>query len=480
MKRESFWVRGGWVAAVLIALALPGSAETKSLLILHTNDLHARIRPGHDSLGGMPYVSGYIHQVREQRQDVLALDAGDVTEKGDMLSFMTHNTIMYEAMNEAGYDAAVPGNHDMRDPLYLGDGIEAAPKISFVCMNCFRENPRIKPSDIFTVNGVRVAVIGLTVKTGDDANSTVNDSDLLERLVKEVGRVTPLSDIQVILCHLGSKTCLEIAKRVPDVDLYVSGHTHELLEKPIYTDSGAMIVQTGEYAQHVGRVDLQVDVDTDKIVQADVSLVTMDHSAIPCDKKLLEHIEERTQAVCPEAKRVITRCDNAMDSDALGPLAAEALRRSAKADVSLFSAPFMFRADFPKGDINIGDIFLAGGFRGYKIITVPLTGKEIESYLSPKPTAEKTDQSWAGFEAKIERDKTGSAWKINSSLEPEKHYSVVIPALEWEKRFPQAAAGNAVQPCSFSFTDSVVDYITANIPKETALDAYVKSMPGNN
>jgi 2',3'-cyclic-nucleotide 2'-phosphodiesterase (5'-nucleotidase family) len=482
MMKKSVFVRGWFAAAIVAAMALPGLAETKTVLVLHTNDLHARIRPSRFDLGGMPYISGYIHQVREGRKDVLVLDAGDVTEKGDMLSYMTHNSVMYEAMNRAGYDAATPGNHDMRDPLYLGEGVKAAPNVSFVCMNCIQKEgiPRFEASKIFTVNGVRVAVIGLTVKTGDESDSTLNDGDCMKRLATEVDRVGPLSDVQILLCHLGSKACLKISKNVPELDLFVSGHTHELLKKPVRTDSGALIVQAGEYANHVGRVELKVDVESHKVEQADVSVVDMDQKVVPCDKELTALIETREKAVCPEAGRVIARCDENMPGTALGQLVAEALHRSAGTDVSLFNAPYVFRADLPKGDVNIGDIFLAGGFRGYKMVTTSLTGKEIESYLAPGLTKGKPNESWHGFDAKIER--ADGKWKVTSSLDPNKKYSVVIAALEWEKQYApdnSGAEGKVLEPCTFTFTDSVVDYITAKVPKEISLNAYVKSMPKN-
>ncbi len=480
MRGFPLYVRAWFVAGLLAAAAFPVVAESRSIVILHTNDLHARIRPGHYGLGGMPYVSGYIHQVREQRRDVLVLDAGDVTEKGDMLSFMTHNSVMYEAMDEAGYDAATPGNHDMRDPLYLDEGVKNAPHTAFVCMNCFRQDgsPRFAPSKIFTVNGVRAAVVGLTVKTGDDSDSTLNDADCMNRLAEEIDRVEPLSDIQILLCHLGSRACLKIAERVPAVDLFVSGHTHELLATPVRADSGALIVQAGEYANNVGRVELRVDLESHRLTQADVSVVKMDHDAIPCDNKLLAVIGTREKTVCPEAGRVVARCDETLRGTDLGPLAAAALRRSAKTDVCLFNGPYIFRADLPKGDINIGDVFLAGGFRGYRMITVSLTGKEIEVFLTPRPDKEEADESWDGFGASVE--KVRGEWKVSSSLDPLKHYSAVIPALEWKERgTDNGTAGKGAVPCPVTFTESMVDYITANIPKEVSLNAYLKTMPGN-
>ncbi len=105
------------VARVALFLSLVASvacfAETGTVLILHTNDMHDHVRPGYDGVGGVPYVAGYIESVKAERKDAIVLDAGDVMEKGDMLSFETESGVMYEAMGKIGYTAATVGNHDL-------------------------------------------------------------------------------------------------------------------------------------------------------------------------------------------------------------------------------------------------------------------------------------------------------------------------------------------------------------------------------
>src|SRR4030095_1362900 len=96
----------------LFFAAVAGAAETARLLILHTNDLHDHVRAGSNGVGGLPYISGYVKQVRAERADVLLLDAGDVTEKGDLVAFKTHSVMTYEAMRRMGYDGAAIGNHE--------------------------------------------------------------------------------------------------------------------------------------------------------------------------------------------------------------------------------------------------------------------------------------------------------------------------------------------------------------------------------
>jgi 2',3'-cyclic-nucleotide 2'-phosphodiesterase (5'-nucleotidase family) len=70
----------GLLLMVLVA-ASAVSGQAARLLILHTNDLHDHVRAGEIRLGGLPYVSGYVKQVRARRSDVLLVDAGTWRKK---------------------------------------------------------------------------------------------------------------------------------------------------------------------------------------------------------------------------------------------------------------------------------------------------------------------------------------------------------------------------------------------------------------
>jgi 5'-nucleotidase len=60
----------------------------------------------------LPYVAGYVRQVRAEEAAVLLVDAGDVTEKGDLVASRTEGVMTYEAMRRIGYDGVAVGNHD--------------------------------------------------------------------------------------------------------------------------------------------------------------------------------------------------------------------------------------------------------------------------------------------------------------------------------------------------------------------------------
>lgn len=111
------------VRYLIIILFVPGFAAsahagpasehgTASLWILHTNDIHDHLRPGYDGVGGLPFVSGYIRDVKESMTNVMVLDAGDVAEKGDLFARKTGSEIVFKALSRIGYHAWTPGNHD--------------------------------------------------------------------------------------------------------------------------------------------------------------------------------------------------------------------------------------------------------------------------------------------------------------------------------------------------------------------------------
>jgi hypothetical protein len=108
------------------ALAKPG--DTKTFVILHTNDQHGhllpfsypdRVSPGDDvaqmpvrkDIGGIARRATLVKQIRAREKNVLLFDGGDCMD-GTPFSTEFLGKADYDAMNGVGYDFAVPGNHD--------------------------------------------------------------------------------------------------------------------------------------------------------------------------------------------------------------------------------------------------------------------------------------------------------------------------------------------------------------------------------
>ncbi|HPO14045.1 MAG TPA: metallophosphoesterase [Candidatus Hydrogenedentes bacterium] len=473
------------VTCFLLLAAIPAflcAAETRTLLILHTNDLHDHIRAGYDGIGGMAYISGYIKQVAEARKDVLILDAGDVMDKGDMVSFRSKSRLMYEALGQIGYSAVTIGNHDADyGPKYLRQCQTLVPGTALLCLNWRDEegNAYFPASKVFDVQGIKVAVIGLTRPKQGEFFGEQETGAALER---EAERLKPETHLQIALCHVGSLSAKKLSVLAPEVDVFVTGHTHELLKQPIVQKStGVVIVQAGSYAKYVGRLELAVDLDAKKIVGVKGETVEMRHGTVPCDDTMAAWIQQKEQELCPEASQIVGRCEKPVHSGASAKLSAEALLKKSGADAAFCHTGQIIRSSLPAGAIDVNALFLTGGQRGNIVVNAELTGMQIEHYLQGLMKRGKGMTQWAGFEAEVKRGERG--WEVKSSLEASKTYRIVMPELEWNTRFKKAMEGTGELPkparCDFTFIDALTALANSITQQGLTLDGYLTKIGGS-
>src|ERR1700730_19026520 len=94
-----------------LLLVLQVRAEIRSLTILHTNDIHARLTPLENGQGGFAYLAAVIRRERANCGDCILLNAGDLVQ-GTPVSTIYHGLPVFELANLFGFDAATPGNHE--------------------------------------------------------------------------------------------------------------------------------------------------------------------------------------------------------------------------------------------------------------------------------------------------------------------------------------------------------------------------------
>ncbi len=461
-----------------LLLALAASAETRSLLILHTNDIHDHVRPGPEGMGGLPYVAGAVLRERAKRSDILLLDAGDVTEKGDMVAFVSQNKVTYGVMGRMKYDAAVPGNHDFSQGVERIDANRALlGGTAFLCINCLDTSgkPHWDPSHVFEVNGLRVGVIGATIET--DKGNTLSLDATADRIAEEAARLHKDCAPLIVLAHLGVDDCRRLAAKVPLIDVFVGGHTHELLRQPVRAESGAIIVQTGSYAERLGRIDLAVDTETKKVTLVEGVVVDMKHDTVPCDENMLAWIRAEEERICPEAARVVGKADKLVGEAAMARIAAAAFRAKAGVDAEFCHPSQVMRSPLPQGEVDVNALFLTGGQRGTKLVTAKLTGRNIEDYLTGLAREKKGSTMFSGFEATV-REKG-----VTGDLKPEQVYTTVMPELEWTTRFLKlwnrdAGKAPAAEPCLFTYTDALSEYVARAAGEGKSVDQLAASLGG--
>ncbi|MDZ4199154.1 MAG: metallophosphoesterase, partial [Kiritimatiellia bacterium] len=166
VRRRFRWFLG--LALILGGGISAGFAREVRITVLHTTDLHGRLETVPTTGGGLMALGARIEQIREQEPHVLLVDCGD-TIQGTPVAYQTRGRVMIDALSILRYDAWTPGNHEfdwgidalrplVRDAPFavLGANIRAR-------YGSAHPLPEIRPYIIRTLDGVRVALVGLTI-----------------------------------------------------------------------------------------------------------------------------------------------------------------------------------------------------------------------------------------------------------------------------------------------------------------------------
>lgn len=421
-------------SAFLFLAVLASHGATSTLIIAHTNDVHDHVRAREDGSGGLPYVAGFISQLRRQAGDVLVLDAGDLTEKGDLISAKTNGLATYQAMNLVGYHAVAIGNHDIdRVPLDRLRRHNEALGGKLLCANLLGTdgNPVFEASRLVQIGEVKVGLVGLTLASREGRGpkgvpDLVKSGTLLAREARALKKAG--AEIVVAVCHEGTKSCAELSALAPEVAVFISAHTHEVVRKPIVVPgTSALIVQAGSYARWVGLLKLEIDRPRKRVVGYAGSLVEITNKGIMPDSSILEFVSAAEKEHAPEAGVFVINNTETVDAPAIGRLGAEALRRQTGADIAFCLPSQVVRDVLPAGKLDFNSFYRSVGLIGANIIEAELTGAELIAHFTALQRAPKEHPAWSGF--KVQRAKRGEG--LEPELEPTRTYRTIMPRREW-------------------------------------------------
>ncbi len=273
-------------AAVLLG-ASAGEARIVTITVLNTTDMHGSIRrtPGvyaENNDGSLLQCARIIRRVREENPRTLLLDGGDIFQ-GTAESYLSRGSVMASAMNALGYDAFAIGNHEfdwgVETLAEMLGKMEAPPLAANLIAGgeapaAFR---RVQPFTIKEIDGIRVAIVGLTTPNIPNWFRDVAAHDLrivdsrraLEATLPLVRKERP--HILILLVHQGIAATDDeaneingICRRFGEFDLVLGGHLH-------WTLAGARIgkadyAQAGSGARGVMRTDLVFDTVQNAVV----------------------------------------------------------------------------------------------------------------------------------------------------------------------------------------------------------------------
>ncbi|MCX5741232.1 MAG: bifunctional UDP-sugar hydrolase/5'-nucleotidase [Proteobacteria bacterium] len=281
--------------------------------IIHTSDIHSRLFPysfvpntfdqdyGLDPnckpFGGIARITAIVKDIRRTSPRSLWLDSGDAFQGAPVFNEFKGEAEM-RALSLAGMDGAVIGNHEFDlGAANLFDKIDNFSQFPHLAANyAFFDRTSdarslrdvVRPFEIYDVQGLKVAVIGMAnidtlTSISEGGNSLgfrgIADKDALERWVRIL---RPITDVIVVVSHLGldedegltPSQVIDPNASLPlnGIDLILGGHLHIVTNPPkiLPNDDGSqyckthdcrtVLVHSGAFAKYVGKLDLVVHV----------------------------------------------------------------------------------------------------------------------------------------------------------------------------------------------------------------------------
>jgi 5'-nucleotidase / UDP-sugar diphosphatase len=379
--------------AALALLVCPALfAEVRSLTILHTNDLHARISPLDNHNGGFAYVAAAIRHEREGCRDCILLNAGDLVQ-GTPVSTIFHGLPVYEIANLLGFDAATLGNHEFdygwpQARKFIG--LAKYPIVSCNLVNSKDELFTSKPWVILRVNGLRVAVIGAMTETLKSLTTPNLVEDwhalpVVETARKYAAELKDKSDLIVLLGHITAPEERGLLESAPEIPLIVSGHIHSGMTEAQSRD-GRVQVRVKGYGEELGRLDLKVDTDTKGIVSWTWKRIPIDSTKIEPAADVAAQVKRWETEVSARVDQPLAISKKQFTKPEVKRLIEEALREQTGTDFAWMNQGGV-RDIVPAGQLrerNIWDIMpfdnrvVVGTFKGSQLPPHILGGRTVD------------------------------------------------------------------------------------------------------
>lgn len=463
-------------ALFLATFALFSQNNSGKLILLHTNDMHSNltgfspeieyspcITKDDNTLAGFSRIAAIIQSERKKNpENLLVVDAGDFLMGTFFHIFEEETGFQLPLMRQMGYDVVALGNHEFDfGPATLtkiiNSGLQNGEIPSLVLANVEFDKKSdkddsfadlynigiVKKYQIIEKGGLRIGIFGLN---GDDAKQVAPNAAPLEitnriKTAKQIVKILEKDEkVDLIIClsHSGvgidkngawTGEDVELAKKVKGIDIIVSGHTHTVINDPIWIGE-TPIIQTGSQGKNIGR--FEINVNDGKITSAKYNLIAVDddiygdcniHKDIAGQIKLVD--EELLKPMGLGYYKPLAETDyelfcdeyGVLDSSNLGPLIADALyyyvntESGESTDVTLIAAGVIRDKFRPgnKGVQTVSDVFRIvslgegeDGIPGYPLAKVYLTGRELKNVIELLLVAPKMKPSYYCFFSGIE------------------------------------------------------------------------------
>ncbi len=350
------------VAALTLALAAAPAQAHKpkppviqdrskvEVQILALNDFHGNLLPPSGSsgrvgpttlAGGAAYLATHIKSLEATNRNSIVVSAGDLVGASPILSALFHDEPTIEAMNSIGLDLNAVGNHEFdegaaellrldRGGCHPTDGCQdgtpfAGADFDFLAANVVNTatgKTLFAPYSIEKFNGAEIAFIGMTLEGTPNIVSAAgiqglefrDEAATVNALIPKL-RKKGVEAVVVLVHEGGSPTALDIngcagvsgpivdivTNLDPEVDLVVSGHTHQPYNCVI---DGIPTTSAYSFGRLVTDIDMTVDRRTRDVAGLTINnrIVTRD---VAEDPAIVDLIARYNVVAAPIANRPI-------------------------------------------------------------------------------------------------------------------------------------------------------------------------------
>lgn len=396
------------------------NAQTeKNIKIIFTTDVHGNYFPRDfitqkDWPGSLARVHQYVESQRKAyKGNVLLLDNGDILQ-GQPTAYYSNYIdtvsphICSQVMNFMKYDAGNVGNHDVE----TGRNVMARwindcnfPILGANIIDKKSGKPYLPPYQIFHVDGVKVAVLGMITPAipvwlpenlwkGLQFNDMEATAEEWIKVIQEQEE----PDVIVGIFHAGKKAVhmgkyldnvsYLVAENIPGFDVVMYGHDHARSCETVENTGGEIVwmLNPANNAVAVGEATIKLTYDQGDLIDKEIEGQIVDLKDTPVNKAFMKKFNKSYKTIDKfVSKKIGTFKSTITTRDAFfGPSAFIDLIHTlqldlTKADVS-FVAPLSFDASIQEGDIYVSDMFNLYKYENM-LYVMNLTGKEIKDYL---------------------------------------------------------------------------------------------------
>lgn len=406
-------------AALLLCAAASYAAK---VAVYHTSDVHGwySARPAlwdkensTRTIGGFPALASLL--AREELPYLL-LDSGDMFQ-GTPEGILTKGMASAVLMNQLGYAAAVPGNHDYDYGEAPLKAMVSSAAFAMLGANVYVKGtgapaPYLKPYVVLERGGRKIAVLGLM--NGYTSTLTFppyvkhlefrDEAAAAARLLPELKKAG--ADAVIAIAHLGLSDelslkrldistwtfpadggTLRVARGAPGIDLILGGHNHAAFLKgwrdPV---SGTWLGESGYGLSYVTRAELDFDDGTAKLKGIKVENLPLwtdetgeDPAVIKTVAGFGADVEREMGQAVGAALGDLGFSPEGLDS-AIGNWGCDVTRAAAGTDLA-FQNTKGIRSEIRKGEVRLRDLYQAVPFDN-TVVTMRLTGAQIKRMLA--------------------------------------------------------------------------------------------------